>query len=270
VSEIVGADRAPPETADAVVVPRPREQTETVPRFDPLGQLDPEQGFAEREPADPAAAELAPTDPETAGVEPADTELGSRQTAGPESGEPEAGDQKAGDPETVERAGPTYLIEAGGVDLREPLEPAQRQEFDAYLAQLSADGRTRTVNGAGPAYEYQRAACGTTEYRLSSDTDLPRATWADGLNSDLGLAQDAKYVHGDGPSWYRPDSLPEALRGVAQRRTDEQLTKYREAIADPANPVRGLELITNDPPTAEQLAGRMAVLQVPGIVRTAK
>jgi hypothetical protein len=149
----------------------------------------------------------------------------------------------------------------------QPLPPDERQGFDDYRSDLETSGRVREAKLPGEHYDYQRACCGPTEFRLSPDTDLPNATWADGLNNELGLAQDAKHVGADASSWYRPDTLPPALQRVAQRTVDEMIAKYAPVIADPANPVRGLEIFTNNPQAAAYFDSRMKALGVPGTVQ---
>jgi hypothetical protein len=175
----------------------------------------------------------------------------------------DAFNDRAGTPDQPE----TTLLGAHSDQLLRPLDNEQRQRFDAYRHQLSTDGKTRPVDDTGPEYDYQRRWCGSTEYRISPDEDLPRAAWADGLNSDLGLAQDAKYVREDARSWFRPESLPPVMRTLAIQKMDDRLLKYREAIRDGGSPVRGLEIVVNSRSAAEFVAGRMNTLGVPGIVR---
>ena len=149
---------------------------------------------------------------------------------------------------------------------KDALSPAEKDEFLAYEHQLVADGKTRPVTGHAPDAQYQRRVCGDVEFRLTPDELLPKAAWADGLNRDEALAQDSKHVTSEGSSFYKPETLPPFLAAQAQADIDIRLSKYNNAIKDTANPVRGLEIITNDPSAAEFFASRMAALDVPGKV----
>lgn len=149
----------------------------------------------------------------------------------------------------------------------EPLDDQDLRDFTSYREQLETDGKTRQVTKAGDEYDYQRQYCGDTEYRITPDADLPRSAWADGLNNELGLAQDAKYVKSDSRSWFVPESMPPAMQGLAEEVMDKRLIKYRDVINDNTNPVRGLEIIVNSVAAAQAVAARMNALQVPGIVR---
>ena len=109
---------------------------------------------------------------------------------------------------------------------------------------------------------------GDDEYRITPDEDLPRAAWADGLNDELALAQDAKFVRVDSrSSWFIPDMLDPDIAGFAERRMDKRLIKYAEAINAPDSPIRRLEIFVNRLEAARFVAARMNALQIPGIVR---
>lgn len=148
------------------------------------------------------------------------------------------------------------------------LTTEQRADFITYVQALGAQHRTRTVNGTGEEYDFQRKHCGNVEYRLTSDQQLPQAAWADGINVDFGAAQDAKHVGDGGTSFYRPDSLPPFLRERAIADMDDRLQKYKRVVDDEDNPIQGLEIITNDPEAAAFILERMTHLNVPGWVRT--
>lgn len=150
----------------------------------------------------------------------------------------------------------------------EPVDADLEQRFADYRQHLTDEGRTRPAHEPGPAYDYQREWCGHTEFRVSPDANLPKAAWADGLNDQLALAQDAKYIKVDSRStWFIPDTLPPAMAGLAERKMDERLIKYRDAIESPDNPIRGLEIIVNRLEAAQFMAERMNALGIPGIVR---
>ncbi len=113
-------------------------------------------------------------------------------------------------------------------------------------------------------YDYQRRQTGDTEYNIAPDG--AKDTWADGLNRTEGLAQDAK-LRIDEQSWYDPASLSPGMREVATKDMDVRLLKYRAAALDPGNPLRGVEIVTNDPRNARFILERMQALDVPGTVR---
>ena len=138
-------------------------------------------------------------------------------------------------------------------------------EIDRYKKDLADRGLTKPATEEGPEYDYQRKHCGDTEYDISPPH--LRKTLADGINRDNGMAQDAKFrFDGDKKSYYDPDSLSPFLAKQATAKMDERLLKYLAAIKDAGNPVRGLEIITNDIKVAEFIARRMKALGIPGFV----
>jgi hypothetical protein len=152
---------------------------------------------------------------------------------------------------------PAPDIEVGGVE----------GNFVEYRQALVKLGRIRPMVGSGPEADFQRKHCGPVEFRLTLDDRLPRAVWADGLDDLLRHAQDAKYVAPTSKtSFYRPASLPPFLRKIAEEKNDHMLLKYREVIGDDANPVDGLEIITNDEVAAAYFRDRMQTLDIPGHV----
>jgi hypothetical protein len=169
---------------------------------------------------------------------------------------------------TTDAATGVDIVCTADVSVSEPIDAQQRSDFATYRDQLAGEGRTRTADEHGEAYDYQRQWCGDVEYRITPDEDLPKAAWADGLNDELALAQDAKFVRVDSrSSWFIPDTLDPDIAGFAERRMDKRLIKYGEAINNPDNPIRGLEIIVNSPEAARFIAARMNALHIPGIVR---
>ncbi|OLB73326.1 MAG: hypothetical protein AUI14_26610 [Actinobacteria bacterium 13_2_20CM_2_71_6] len=146
------------------------------------------------------------------------------------------------------------------------LDDAGRAVVMTYASNVSANSKTRECDQLGAEYDYQRAVCGDTEYDISPP-DV-RETWADGLDFRRGFAQDAKYRNPDGgPSFYDPSSLPAGLRAYAIRDMDRRLMKYAAAIADPSNPLRALEVVTNDLGVAQFIRERMLALRIMGFIR---
>ena len=158
-----------------------------------------------------------------------------------------------------------YDIWVGPPDaMLQPLDADARAGYEAWLA----DRETRQCTQAGAEYDFQREHCGDTEYRVTPDTDLPRAAWADGPGPELGTVKDAKYAVDENNTWYNPETVPsDKVREFAVKEMDDRLLKYKEVIDDPDTPVQGLELITNDLGAGDYIAGRMAELRVPGVVR---
>jgi hypothetical protein len=87
------------------------------------------------------------------------------------------------------------------------------------------------------------------------------------LDDRRGSAQDAKFRTSSGSSFYDPSSLRESLRAFATNAMNDRLQKYLDAIQDPANPVRVLEIVTNDLNVARFVRERMVDLGVPGFIR---
>jgi hypothetical protein len=155
------------------------------------------------------------------------------------------------------------LVDGSEISL---LDATGQAAMRAYMTQLGTAGRARPVTQAGPEYDYQRDKLGGTEYNVAPDGG--KRTWADGLNDRRGSAQDAKYRDpGSGTSFYDPSSLRESLRRFAIDAMDDRLQKYLKAIRDPANPVRVLEIVTNDLNVARFIRERMIDLGVPGFIR---
>jgi len=148
-----------------------------------------------------------------------------------------------------------------------PLGEIDRAEFAAYMAELHRGGRTRRTEPGGAGIEFQHVYCGEYEYRLSDDGQLPRATWADDLDADFGMAVDAKEITADGSSFYLPETMASPfMRKIAEEKNDHRLAKYHEAIRDEDNPVTGLEILTNSSESAQYFLGRMRALGIPGRV----
>jgi uncharacterized protein YukE len=71
---------------------------------------------------------------------------------------------------------------------------------------------------------------------------------ADGFREIDAAALDAKHVGSETRSPYVPGSaVPEKVRGFVLDQFENELQRYRAVIESPDTPVRGLEIITNDP-----------------------
>lgn len=154
------------------------------------------------------------------------------------------------------------LVDGSEISL---LDATGQAAMRAYMTQLGATGGTRPVTQAGPEYDYQRDKLGGTEYNVAPAGR--EKTWADGLDDRRGSAQDAKFRTSSGSSFYDPSSLRESLRAFATNAMNDRLQKYLDAIQDPANPVRVLEIVTNDLNVARFVRERMVDLGVPGFIR---
>lgn len=197
---------------------------------------------------------------------------GSVTTAGQRNSELMA-DTRAAGGVAAGGAGPVPSSGAGGGRPGErpvvtPLGPRASADFDKFAHSLEINDRTRRIVGSGAEAAFQREHCGETEYRLTPPDELPRAVWSDGLNREYGLAQDAKCVTATGSSFYRPSTLnSEFMRRIAEEKIDHMLLKYRAVIRSDDNPVRGLEIVTNDREAGRHFEARMRALDVPGWVR---
>lgn len=148
-----------------------------------------------------------------------------------------------------------------------PLGEIDRAQFAAYMAELHRSGKTRRTEPGGAGIAFQHVYCGEYEYRLSDDGQLPRATWADDLDADFGMAVDAKEITADGSSFYSPETIASPfMRKIAEEKNDHRLAKYHEAIKDEDSPVSGLEILTNSSESAQYFLGRMRALGIPGRV----
>lgn len=91
--------------------------------------------------------------------------------------------------------------------------------------------------------------------------------WADGVNNEEGLLQEAKFASNPYNSPYVPGSGADAeVRDLVEARLDAQLQKYAAIVNDPYNPIRGLQMITNNEGTAQWLAQKMGQHGIPGYV----
>ena len=117
---------------------------------------------------------------------------------------------------------------------------------DQQVAREYQDGLrkfpTRTDTEAG-LYEVRQT--GPHNYTMHGGGD---SIDADGFRSSDAIALDAKHVGSPDSSPYVPDSkVPDFLKAKIRGDTAHEIERYAKVVQDPSNPVRGLEIITNDP-----------------------
>lgn len=170
---------------------------------------------------------------------------------------------------TARALGQTALGQAAsplGVSLGQPLGAAAVQEILAYMEGLKSAGKTSGPGGLGPAYQYQVSVLNSfTEYNVG----LPGgpAVWADGIDVETGLIQDAKFAAGKSSPYDPPSMSDDFGRHFAVKDAHARLAKYKAVIESPLNPFRGLEIVTTDQPSADFFQGMMNSMGLPGRVR---
>ena len=124
---------------------------------------------------------------------------------------------------------------------------------------------TRTHPPTTPAYQYQHRVLGTDVERQLT-TDGGKTIWADSVTTDgrgITTAWDAKHTKG-GPNALYEGNRPEFLINDFER----EITRYRDIINSPGNPVSALNIITNTPESASFLGRRAREILGPDITLT--
>ncbi|WP_030241805.1 restriction endonuclease fold toxin-2 domain-containing protein [Streptomyces sp. NRRL S-350] len=170
------------------------------------------------------------------------------------------------------------------------LSPQQLAEFQQWMTQMEADGRTTSIsmppalNAKGKptkqqiidARAYQLRIAGDTEYSLyTTETKPDGSQWAmdaDGIRPQDGAAIEAKYVSQKpgNCSPYRIDNVdgvPDFLYRKNQVDQQWEMERYGSAINDPRNKVNHVEIDTNDPKAAAYFEAMRLAYGVPGQTR---
>jgi hypothetical protein len=106
---------------------------------------------------------------------------------------------------------------------------------------------------------------GRTEYHIEGGGE---PVWADGVDVDEGLIQEAKLILIPSASLYIPGSTAgQAARDGAERNLDRELERYADIIQDENNPIRGLEIVTSNLYAARWFVRKMKDHGIPGRVR---
>ena len=124
---------------------------------------------------------------------------------------------------------------------------------------------TRTNPPTTPAYQYQHRVLGTNVERQLT-TDGGKTIWADSVTIDghgITMAWDAKHTKG-GPNALYEGNRPEFLLNDFER----EITRYRDVINSPGNPVSSLNIVTNTPESASFLGRRAREILGPDITLT--
>ena len=124
---------------------------------------------------------------------------------------------------------------------------------------------TRTHPPTTPAYQYQHRVLGTDVERQLT-TDGGKRIWADSVTTDgrgITTAWDAKHTKG-GPNALYEGNRPEFLINDFEH----EITRYRDIINSPGNPVSALNIVTNTPESASFLGRRAREILGPDITLT--
>ncbi|MDA0140187.1 restriction endonuclease fold toxin-2 domain-containing protein [Solirubrobacter deserti] len=132
----------------------------------------------------------------------------------------------------------------GGYPTLQPfdtLPPAKQAESQAWQDGLR-QFQTPTHNAAG---KYEVEQTGPNNFSMEGGG---QKIDADGYRAADGSALEAKHVGSADRSPYVPDSnAPQFLKDKTRRLTEGEIERYAAIVRDPGNPVRSLEVITNDP-----------------------
>jgi restriction endonuclease fold toxin 2 of polymorphic toxin system/pretoxin HINT domain-containing protein len=146
------------------------------------------------------------------------------------------------------------------------LTPRQQREAASYLDGLTKPGSTdkKATPTKSPANQYEIRHTGPYNLTLrGGGTKID----ADGFRARDGFALDAKHVGNPQKSPSIPGSKAfEPLRQRNLRDLRSELRRYRAVIEDSANPVRGLEIITNNQEAAAFFKRELRRARVPGRV----
>lgn len=137
-----------------------------------------------------------------------------------------------------------------------PLTGDELAESQRYFDELP---RKKTPDRT-PADAYEREHTGDYNYTLRGGGEKVDA---DGYRVTDGGALEAKHVGNPARSPFRDDSsIPEPVREKILRQQDDEFRRYGQVVNDPSNPVRRVEVITNDPravPYFERLMDKYSI-----------
>lgn len=143
------------------------------------------------------------------------------------------------------------------------LTQAEKDAFDAWKKNLFH----RPEGRQGPEYNYQRRVAGPDWYEVPAGPG--EAIRADGLRSADGAYVEAKYTHDPKCTVYsldnatgRPDFLYQKILGEQ----DSEVRRYTDAINNPANKGKFLEVDCNDPALVPYYQALMLKNHTPGRV----
>lgn len=152
------------------------------------------------------------------------------------------------------------VILVDGATMR-PLSEIDTATFGRWSDTIEWQNAPRNTR---PETLYQRRIYGDREPLVSSPGQ--QEVWGDGLNPGYGSVGDAKF-RANASSWYDPNSLDRPfMRDLARADIERRLQNYKRVLDDPANPMRSLEITTNDPRVAQVFSEAMRRLDVPGYV----
>ena len=140
------------------------------------------------------------------------------------------------------------------------LTPDELTESQQYFDELP---RKETPNRTA-ADAYEREHTGNYNYTLSGSGEN---IVADGYRVNDAGALEAKHVGNPARSPFIEDSsIHEPVRETIRAEQDDEFRRYGQVVDDPSNPVRHVEVITNDPRAVPYFERLMAKYDVPGQV----
>lgn len=151
-------------------------------------------------------------------------------------------------------------------------ESAERRERWAR-DRLKDPGNIYAQPSTEPWADYQRKHAGPHEVDLhfrvrpgeNPDGDN-NDIWADGLvvDPDTVVAVEAKYVGNPGRSLWE-GNIPARMQDRLMTGFDGEMRRYRRLVADPANPVRRIRIVTNSPGAVDYLEQRARQILGPSV-----
>ena len=163
--------------------------------------------------------------------------------------------------------GAGYAAKTARTLAREEAAAAKLTNWDdpRRVQQWFDDLPTRTHPPTTPAYQYQHRVLGTDVERQLT-TDGGKKIWADSVTIDghgITTAWDAKHTKG-GPKALYEGNRPKFLINDFE----SEITRYRDVINSPRNPVSALNIVTNTPESASFLGRRAREILGPDITLT--
>ena len=118
--------------------------------------------------------------------------------------------------------------------------------------------------GACPSCGPYSAQTDPNNYQMG---DGIAAVWADGFRPRDGSIVETKCVGSGDRSPYVPGSdVPEVVRAKARQAFAHEIERYTEVWRDPGAPVKGLEIVTDDPRAVPYLEEILSGYEIPSRV----
>jgi hypothetical protein len=99
----------------------------------------------------------------------------------------------------------------------------------------------------------------------SSFAYVGKKVWTHGIRPEGGVVQDAKAIVNPDRNPYIPDSdCPSFIHDSAVEQVEDEFRGYAAVLADPATPVRSLEVIVSDAAASPFFEGLLLKFGIPG------